>query len=312
MLRRIAARGWSVLRSTCDGWQRHDGGLMSAATAYYAAFSLFPLCLVLVAGAGFVGRYSEFVNAQQQNLLAHVSQNVSPWLADELNRVLTGVESRAMLGGPLGLLALVLTAIGVFMQLENIFARIWGEPAPSGRGDVDCRSNAQDARAEVSPLRTWPAAIREALWNRLSAFLTLLAIGVLLVAVSATNVVLAGLRPYLTSLPAGRPMWHMVQTLATIGCDAVLLTLIYRVLPKARIRWRDALGGGLLAAVIWALGRSALLFLLVGTKYGAYGVLGALMGVMLWFYYASAVVFLGAEFVHAMGSTPLAGPGGKD
>lgn len=39
-------------------------------------------------------------------------------------------------------------------------------------------------------------------------------------------------------------------------------------------------------------------------QYSAYGVLGALMGVMLWFYYASAVVFLGAEFVHALSEKP--------
>ena len=280
MFRRIVGRGWSVARSTWSGWRRDDGNLLSAATAYYAAFSLFPLCLVLIAVLGVVGRYSAFVQTEQRDLLGHVSQNVSPWLASELTRILSGVQARAALGGPLGLLALILAAIGVFMQLENIFAHIWNTPEPDAKG--------------------WLSAIRAALWDRLLAFLTLLAIGALLLAVSLSDIILVSVRPLLSQLPAGRSTWHIVQSLSTIGCDAALLATIYRVLPKARVPWRAAFGGGLLAAVVWAIGRSVLLSLLVGEQYSAYGVVGALMGVMLWFYYASAVVFFGAEFVHAI------------
>ena len=106
MLRRIIGRGWSVAHATWTGWRRNDGTLLSAATAYYAAFSLFPLCLVLIAGLGFFGRYSAFVQTEQRDLLDHVAKNVSPWLAGELEGILTGVQAQALLGGPLGLLAL--------------------------------------------------------------------------------------------------------------------------------------------------------------------------------------------------------------
>ena len=55
-----------------------------------------------------------------------------------------------------------------------------------------------------------------------------------------------------------------------------------------------------MAAAIWAVGRWLLLLLLVSNQYGAYGILGALMGVMFWYYFASSVVVLGAEFVRAL------------
>jgi len=254
--------------------------MLSAAIAYYGAFSLFPLCLVLIAGVGVVGRYSAFVQSEQRDLIAHVAKNVSPWLADELGAILGGVQAQASFGGTLGLAALILAAIGVFMQLDNVFARIWHSPQPADAG--------------------WLAAIREVLWSRLSAFLVLLAIGAMLIVVFLTDVVLVGLRPYLTSLPAGRFAWKAVQTAATIGCDATLLATIYGVIPKVRVPWRTAFAGGLLAAVVWAIGRWVLLSLLVGKSYSAYGILGALMGVMFWYYFASVVVFLGAEFVHAL------------
>jgi len=277
---RIRRRGWRLLVATWNGWCKDDGGMLSAAIAYYGAFSLFPLCLVLIAGVGVVGRYSAFVQTEQRALIAHVAKNVSPWLADELGAILSGVQAQASLGGTLGLAALVLAAIGIFMQLDNVFARIWHSPQPTAKG--------------------WLAAIREALWSRLSAFLTLLVIGAMLIVVFVTDVVLMGLRPYLTNLPAGRLAWKAAQTLVTIGCDATLLGTIYYALPKVRVPWRAALGGGLLAAVVWAIGRWVLLLLIVGKQYSAYGILGALMGVMLWYYFASVVVFLGAEFVHAL------------
>jgi membrane protein len=280
MLRWITRRLWPVLCSTWNGWGKDNGALLSAATAYYAAFSMFPLCLVLIASLGVVGRYSSSLRIEQHDLIVRLSQNVSPWVADQLETILNGVQARALLGGPLGLLALILTAIGVFMQLETIFARIWGTRDPSFKG--------------------WLAAIRAVLWSRALGFLTLLAIGALLMAVFFVDVIFAGIRPFFVDLPAGRWGWRLLQTSMTIGCDTLLLTTIYKVFPHAHVPWKAALGGGLLAAAVWAVGRSVLLSLVVGNQYSAYGIVGAMMGVMFWFYYASAVVFLGAEFVRAL------------
>ena len=280
MFGRIWRRGWRLFWSVWDGWWKDDGGLLSAAIAYCGVFSLFPLCLVLMAGWGFVGRYSAFVQTQQHNLIEHVATNVSPWLAGELDSIFNGVQTQASVGGTLGLAILIVAAIGIFVQLENIFARIWHLPEPTKTG--------------------WLAAVREALWNRLAAFLTLLAIGAMLVVVFLTDVALVGLRPYLADLPAGRFAWKAVQSVVTVGCDTLLLATIYFVLPKVRVHWGAALGGGLLAAVIWAIGRWVLLLLITGEQYGAYGVLGALMGVMFWYYFASVVIFIGAEFVRAL------------
>jgi len=279
MLDWITRRVWPVLRSTWDGWWEHDGNLLSAATAYYAALSLFPLCLVLIAGLGFVGRYSPFLQGQQRDLVELVSKNVNPWLGGQIDKVLAGVQAHALLGGPLGLLFLVLAAIGIFMQLENIFNRIWGAPAVTAR--------------------SWQAALRLALWDRLLAFLMLLAIGAVLVTLFLADVIVAGVRPLVVHLPAGRIAWRVVQSLLSIGGNALLLGTIYKVLPKARVGWKQAFAGGLLAAVVWAVGQYVLLSMFVGEQYSAYGVIGMMIAVMFWFYYASAAVFLGAEFVRA-------------
>ena len=57
------------------------------------------------------------------------------------------------------------------------------------------------------------------------------------------------------------------------------------------------LGGGLLASLLWEIGRQLLSQFLVGASYTAYGVVGSFILMMLWFNYASMVLLYGAEFV---------------
>ncbi len=58
MLTWLRNRLWPALKTSVVRWNRDDGAMLSAAMAYYAAFSLFPLCLVLVAAVGLVTQWS--------------------------------------------------------------------------------------------------------------------------------------------------------------------------------------------------------------------------------------------------------------
>ncbi len=80
------------------------------------------------------------------------------------------------------------------------------------------------------------------------------------------------------------------------------LTVIYRTLPKPEIRWWNALRGGLVAAILWEVGRQALSAYLLHRNYpNVYGVIGSFLAVMLWAYYAALVVLFGAEYVRVIG-----------
>jgi membrane protein len=247
--------------------------------AYYGAFCLFPLCLVLIAILGFLTRFSVRVHDARQQLVHLAREGVSPWLADQLDLLLRGVETHAGLGGPIGLAALLLGAVGIFMQLDYTFAKIW-EKDPGPRG--------------------WLAAIRSALHDRLVAFLMLLGAGVLLAAVFVADVAMAAVRHTVAQLPAGHSLWHVVQWAIPIVSYTLLLSLIYKTFPRAPVRWREALTGGLAAGVVWFAGQALLIRFAIGDSYTAYGVVGSFVALMLWFYYASAVVFLGAELVRSL------------
>lgn len=271
---------WFPLRAAVFNWNRDDGFLLSAALAYYASVSLFPISLVLFAGLGCLSQISPEFQDQQGEFLAMVERNTSPWLADQLRRMLTGIKTQAAVGGPLGLLTLLVTAISVFVQLDASIARIWKTPANPSHGVA--------------------AALKSALHDRLVAFLLLLGVGSLVIVVFLLNLVLTGVQPILLQSTEGQTLWELVPTLVTLGLNCLLFAVIYKVLPKVPVHWRDAFAGGLLTACTWQIGQRILESIVISNNYSAYGVVGSFLAVMLWMYYASAVVLLGAEFVRVL------------
>ncbi|MGD9644683.1 MAG: YihY/virulence factor BrkB family protein [Pirellulales bacterium] len=271
---------WPALRRTYSHWQEDEGSMMAAAMAYYAAFSIFPLCLVLIAGLGYVMRYSATAENEKQQLLEVVAENTTPDLANQLGHMLDGVRTRAGLGGPLGLAGLLLAAIGIFTQLEFIFGRMWDVP-------------------DREPASFWKS-VRRALYDRLLAFVLLLGVGSLVIAMFVANLTLASLRTYAEQLPVGQSAFSLLQVLANLAINILAFTVMYRVLPRRSVRWKAALGGAILAALIWEVGQQVLAHFVIADRYSAYGVVGAFIALMLWMYYASAVVLLGGEFVRAI------------
>ncbi|MFN0053300.1 MAG: YihY/virulence factor BrkB family protein [Planctomycetales bacterium] len=274
------ARLWPALRAAVRHWIRDDGFLLSAGLAYYASVSLFPICMVLFAGLGYLSQVSFALQDQQGELLAMVERNASPWLADQLRHMLAGIKTQAAVGGPLGLITLLVTAGSVFVQLDASIAKIWGLPAGPARGIA--------------------ATIKAVLHDRLVAFLLLLGVGSLVLVVFVLNLMLTGIRPFVSRSEEGRTLWQFVPTLVTIGLNCQLFAAIYKILPKASVRWRDAAAGGLLTAITWQIGQRVLESFVIADNYSAYGVVGSFLAVMLWMYYGSAVILLGAEFVRVL------------
>jgi membrane protein len=276
----------SVSSKTWEGWQEDDGFLLSAAMAYYAAFSLFPLCLVLIAILGFVLRLSRQADNAQTVLLEQVrhqaGHQAGPWLADQLQALLAGVRENAGLSGPLGAVTLLAAAIVVFLQLDYMFGRIFGA-------------------GKTATVTTWWGSVASVVYGRLWAFLMLLTVGAMLLALFVANIALSGFRTQIElKLPAGIVIWGWTHFLFTLVSNALLFGLLYKVLPKTTIRWRDALAGGLLVSLVWIVGQRLLVEFMIGTNYTAYGLVGSFIAVMIWVYYVSAILFLGAEFVEAL------------
>ena len=267
-------------------WQTHDGNLLAAATAYYAVLSILPLLLVLISVLGFVFQFSSGVQSAQAELLGIVAERTSSGIAEWLGGILSEVRDKAPLSGPLGLFTLLLAAIGIFAQFEKAFDTIWDVKAPESQG-----------------IR---GAIRNALWQRFRAFVMLVVLGLAVVFLAVLGLALAMAQPWLPELPGAPWAVLLVQLPGGLLFDWLLFTLLYKLAPKRPIRWREAARGALLAGVLWEVARQALSIGLRASRYGAYGVIGAVIIFMLWVYAGAAIAFLGAEYVHVLGRERVA------
>lgn len=276
-------------------WRADHGSLLAAAVAYYAALSFFPLLLVLISALGIFMQWTAWGHDAENQILSTIGDYASPEVEAGVGRILKQVQRKATLSGPIGVGLLVFAAAALFAHFERAFDRIW---------NVDRR-----------PADSIVQAMRRIALFRLRAFFMLVALLSLVLVVFLVGVTASSLKTHtLDILPAAEWVWWTVESGASMVLNWGLFTLLYGLLPKVKVRWSEAARGGLLAAAAWEVGRLALTFFLVTKKYNAYGVVGSFIAVMLWIYFASTVVLMGAEYVQVVcedashvPSTPMKG-----
>jgi membrane protein len=270
------------LRDAGMRWTEDDAGSLAASVAYYLALSLFPMLLLLTSGIGLFLRFTHTGKDAEQQILATVEIYASPAVKEHIEQLLKQLTHHSLVSGPFGIVMAIMAAIGVFAQIDRGFDKIF--------------------RIAVRREKSVSKTVVRVVHHRLSAFLMLVALGGLIVVLFAASMVIAQFRSLTgASMPSLKHVFNAVEVISTVIANAMLFTLIYRTLPKRRVLWRDALRGGLLAAIVWELGRDILGMFLIGMRYTtAYGVIGSFIALLLWCYYGISIIFFGAEYVQVL------------
>jgi membrane protein len=279
-LSRAVARFVTRLRQTLRLWQDDHGNTLAAGVAYYAACSFFPLVLLLIVALGIFLQFSAGAQDAEGRLLAIVETQTSAALAGHVQALLDGIRAGTFLGGPLGFIAALLVGLGVFIQFEIAFDRIFGIGESSATGPL--------------------ATIQNVLFRRLRAFMVLMGVTILSLLLLAASLVFSALHQHFGGSLGIGAAWRMIQFSAMIGLNWLMFSTLYKALPKVPIKWVDAMRGGVLAAVLWEAIRQALALVLISKRYSAYGIVGSLLALMLWFYVASAALLFAAEYVRVL------------
>jgi membrane protein len=276
-VQKVARRLWTAHQS----FQEHEGTLSAAGIAYYVALSFFPLLLVLVAGLSLVLQWTHVGQNAWQTLRETIARQASPDLAQQVEQSLKVVSDLAPSGGPIGFLVLVVSAIAIFAQLDAAFDRVFQVPA-------DKHS-------------TWLQWFERLVYQRLKALGMLMGVGGFIIVVMAAAMVLSGLEHAMEPRITVGPWLSWASSLwVNLLLNELAFTLVYRVIPKSQVSWRDAFQGGLVSAVLWEVGRQALTAYFLHFNRNAYGIIGSFIAVMLWSYYAAVVILFGAEYVRVL------------
>ena len=277
---RLPARAARLLWSALNRYIDAGGMRQGAAVAFYAAFSIAPL-LVVVTGVMVWLLGSEAAQAAVLDAVSRlIGAREAKTLADLLTqRSLAPTSAQpAIFGSWLALGVTLVGATGVFVELRSALQAMLGEPDGAF---------------------SWWRLVRV----RLLAIGVVLGCGFLLsVAMLAQGLSLLALRWVALSWPLLAPLLVAAENLWSWGVITLLFALLIRWLPDSRLPMRHALGGAAVAAGLFMVGRYGIsLYIATTATQSALGAAGSFAALLVWVYWSSQIFLLGAAVAVELG-----------
>ena len=265
---------WSRLKNTVGGYIEDDALSRGAAIAYYTVFAIAPVLVIVISIAGLV--YGEeaargAIVVQLQGMMGHdAAEAVQAMIAS------AGNKRSGTLGAVLGFGALLVTASGVFGEMQSGLNRIW--------------------RAEPKTSTVTRLVRARAVSLGLVAALGFL----LMVSLAASAAITAFSHMLQHVLPDVDLLLRAVNFLISLVLISALFATIYKILPDVPTTWHDVGVGAVVTAFLFTVGKTVIgLYIGSSQVASSYGAAGALVIVLLWVYYSAQIFLLGAEFTRA-------------
>lgn len=266
-------RGGRILQETVELWLAKNAFQLAGALAFYTLFSLAPLLIIVITMAGvFFGE-----EAVQGELAAQMEEYIGARAALTVEEAVQAsrIEEAGILPTLLGVGALLFGATTVFAQLQSSLNQIW---------DVTARPSRSGLVVFVL--------------SRAMSLALVLLIGLVVMLSFAASVAISAVVRFADEwVPLSGPVVSAVDVATSLAIATVLFALIFKILPDVRLAIRDMWLGALLTAILFIIGQSLIsLYFTEAAPASAYGAAGSLVLVLMWVYYVSLILFLGAAF----------------
>ncbi|MGD1895723.1 MAG: YihY/virulence factor BrkB family protein [Phormidesmis sp.] len=267
---------FSLLKQTVTEWQRDKVSRLAAALAYYTTFSLAPVLVIVIAVASFLFEQStvqDRIIEQIQGLLGDNGAQLVQEMLSSRSQSSDGFWATIISVG-----LLVVGASGLFIQLQDALNTVW---------------NVVPKKVEGQKRVIWSL-----LRDRLLSFGMVLVIGFLLLVSLMLSAGLSAVSSVFGDILLGWDFgWRILNAAISFGIITLLFALIYKILPDAKISWRDVQVGAVMTALLFTIGKSLIgLYLGNSSVASAYGAAGSFVVLLLWIYYSAQILLFGAEF----------------
>lgn len=271
--RHTAARTVSVVLAAIRSWLAHRAASKGAALSFYMLFSMAPILVLVISIAGlFFG-----AEAARGEIFAQIEGLVGAQGAAAVQQILAATHR----AGGSGVAAAIATGIlfvgatSAFAELKGSLDEIWQAPVPQGAG--------------------WQQLLRA----RLLSFSLVLVLGFMLLVSLIVNAALAVIDRFWGQLWTQSwfaPVAEALSAAFSFCVVTLLFAVIFKMLPNARIAWRDVIMGAVITALLFAVGKRLIgLYLGNSAVATSYGAAGSVVALMLWVYYSAQIFFFGAE-----------------
>jgi membrane protein len=262
---------WIVLKETIFSFIEDEALTRGAAMAFYAVTSLGPVLLIVVAIAGLFFGQDAARNAVTDEFQSLMGQQSAEMLQTVIKNA--GQKSSGIVATIVGLVTLLITASGVFGEMQSALNTIW----------------------KAKPKGTTVSRLIRARAASLGLVATL---GFLLLISLVISAGLTALGDFANAvLPFGKLILSALNFVISFGLIALLFAMIYKILPDKQLRWGDVIIGAMATSLLFTIGKTLIGWYLGSSAVASsYGAAGALIVVLLWTFYSSQIFLLGGEF----------------
>lgn len=264
---------WRIIKQAAIEFVADNGIKFSAALSYYTIFSIGPLLVIIISLVGiFFG-----AEAVHGKIFEQINGLVGNSAAVQIQEIIQNIEHSQLstTGAVFGVIVLMVGATGVFTEIQDSINYIWSIKAKPKKG------------------------LLKILINRLISFSLIISIGFLLLVSLIVNALVELLHDRLTAIfdDASVYIFQGINYGILMVVITILFTIIFKVLPDATIRLRDAVRGAVFTAVLFLIGKFLISFYLTYTNIDiTYGAAASIILILLWVYYTSIILYFGAEF----------------
>jgi membrane protein len=264
---------WKVIVATFMGFINDNGLKLSASLAYYTVFSLAPLIILVISISSLVLRHYSFNDALYGQMSQFIGHDATLQLQATVKHLqLSGKTGIALLAG---IFVLLLGASSMFVEIQDSLNIIW--------------------RVKAKPKKGWLKWLQ----NRFLSFSLIIALGFLLLVSLIIDLVIKALStrlehflPYVTVT-----IFDLINLAVTLLVISALFGIIFKFLPDAKIKWKDVRSGAIFTALLFMLGQYLIgLYIQYTAQGSAYGAAGSIIIILVWIYYTSTILYIGAEF----------------
>jgi membrane protein len=266
---------WVFTKNTFAHFLEHDSFSHAAAIAFSTIFSL-PAILIIALSLASLFFEEQLV---QDELLQQFKGLIGNGSAQEIEQIIQNStrETNSVSAGIIGLATLIFSATTVFVALQSSLNHLWG--------------------VKPKPQKSWLKFII----NRLLSFAMVMSFGFVLLVSLLVDALLAIFRNLISEILDGTMTYLItaVNLVVSLLIITFIFALLFRVLPDAKIRWRDLWVGSFITALLFTAGKY-LIGLYLGNSgiHSAYGAAGSFVVILFWVYFSTIIFLFGAELTY--------------
>jgi membrane protein len=265
---------WTALKQSGSDIGNYNITKLSAALAYYTVFALAPMLIVLTSVISFFyGR-----EATEGRVFGQIKSFVGADAAAQIQEIIknAALSPSFTFASVVGVIALIFSATGVFAEIQTSINLIWNLKAKPKKSGI------------LKMLKT-----------RLLSFSMIVSLGFIALVSLLINTLIGAIMDQLQRFlpPETIYLTFIINAAITLLAIGILFAIIFKVLPDAKLKWRDVWVGAFATAILFMLGRFGIgLYLNKSHPGSTFGAAGSMIIILLWVYYSSIILYFGAAF----------------